>query len=360
MKILELCPFSSGICGVWIRVKQESLELSKLGHKVAVFSSNLEKGTDRIAEPKSQMGNVSIYRFPTKKYPFSKNVLHFDFSKQLKILSPDLVITHLLHPHSFQALKICNSMNIPIFLVTHAPFNVKRKFPLNLLTKIWNYKVKKNINKFDKIISITNWEIPYLEKLVADKNKITYIPNGIPKEFFEQKEIKEQKKVLFLGRIAPVKNLEILISSAKKLPKIKFSIVGSSEKQYLEKLKQTAPKNITFYPPIYDLKEKIKLIDEHKIFVLPSLREAMPQVLIEAMSRGKIVISSNTDGGKEIIEDKKNGFLFNIGDFEQLAKLIKSNLRGKKQIKQNAKKSAKKYSWQKLIKKYEELIKEFY
>ena len=40
LKILELTNFSAGICGVWQRVKQESLELSKRGHTVIIFSSN--------------------------------------------------------------------------------------------------------------------------------------------------------------------------------------------------------------------------------------------------------------------------------------------------------------------------------
>ena len=48
LKILELCPYSAGGCGVWQRVKQESLELKKLGHDIKIFSSNFEKGTDKI------------------------------------------------------------------------------------------------------------------------------------------------------------------------------------------------------------------------------------------------------------------------------------------------------------------------
>jgi glycosyltransferase involved in cell wall biosynthesis len=358
MKILEICPFSYGACGVWTRAKNESLEFSKLGHKVAIFSSNLEKGTNRIVESQDKIEDIEIFRFPSTKYPFSQNVTFFNFEKQLEIFSPDLVITHLLHPHSFKALKICNKLNIPIFLVTHAPFNVKRNFPLNLVTDFWNWRNKFRINNFDKIISIANWELPYLKNLNITDEKISYIPNGIPQEFFIQEESKEQNKVLFLGRISQVKNLETLIESAKKLPKIKFSIVGSPEKSYLEKIQKDLPKNVEIKEPIYNLKEKIKLIDEHKIFVLPSLREAMPQVLIEALSRGKIVISSNTDGGKEIIHDKENGFLFDIGNSEQLTELIKKNLKANKKIKENAKKSSKKYSWKILIKKYEKLFEE--
>lgn len=358
MKILEICPFSSGICGVWNRVKQESIEFSKLGHKVAVFSSNIEKGSNKIVETEAKIGDVNIFRFPTKINLFSENVKNFDFEKQLEILSPDIVITHLLHPHSFKALKICKKLNIPIFLVTHAPFNIKRNFPLNLVTSFWNWRNKFRINRFDKIISITKWELPYLKKLNVAEEKIAYIPNGIPEEFFIQKPTKEFPNVLFLGRIAPVKNLETLISAAKNLPKIKFSIIGAYEKKYLEKLQLDLPKNVEIKKPIYNLKEKIKLIDEHKIFVLPSIREAMPQALIEAMSREKVVISSNTDGGKEIIEDEKNGFLFEIGNVEQLTKLIKENLKGNKKIQESAKKSSEKYSWKILIKKYQILFEE--
>lgn len=359
MKILEICPFSAGVCGVWMRVKQESLEFSKQGHKVAVFSSNIEKGTANIAEIEEKIGKINVYRFPIKKNFLSQNVMHFNFEKQLEILSPDLIITHLLHPHSFKALKIAKKLNVPIFIVPHAPFNVKRNFLLGLATSVYyKFKVKPYLKYFDKIIAITKWETPYLEKLNVPREKIAYIPNGIPKEFFTQESSKEFNKVLFLGRIAPVKNLEILISVAKKLPKIKFSFVGSAEKEYLEKIQCNLPKNIEIKKPIYNLKEKIKLIDEHKIFVLPSIREAMPQVLIEAMSRGKIVIASKTDGGKEIIDDKKNGYLFEIGNAEQLFNLVKDKMKKRNMVGKNAKASSAKYSWDKLIKKYHKLIDE--
>ena len=120
----------------------------------------------------------------------------------------------------------------------------------------------------------------------------------MPEEFFKQKKTKQKKgkDILFLGRIAPIKDIETLIKAAKILPSINFNIVGSAEQNYLLKLQKSIKNhqilNIHFFSPIYNVKEKIKLIDEHAIFVLPSLREAMPQVLLEAMARGKIVISS--------------------------------------------------------------------
>ncbi|MDP1728800.1 MAG: glycosyltransferase, partial [archaeon] len=129
-----------------------------------------------------------------------------------------------------------------------------------------------------------------------------------------------------------------------------------SEESYIRKLKliienEIIP-NISIYSSVNDLQKKIKLIDEHKIFVLPSKREAMPQVLIEALARGKIVITSKTDGGKEIIEDNKTGFLFNIGDYKILPEVIQKNIKGNPKIQKNAEKEAKKYAWKNLIKQY--------
>jgi len=369
MKILEICPFSAGICGVWARVRQESIEFSKLGHEVTIFSSKIEKGTEKVSKVTEEiiMNKIKIKRFKGKKSLISENVIYFFEKNNLgkELGKYDVIITHLLHPHSANVAVRINNLKkkfpkIKFFIVPHAPFNVERGRILGPITNIWRKISTLKLNNFTKIIAITKWEQKkyLINELKVKEEKIYYIPNGIPEEFFIQKKSKEKNKVLFLGRIAPVKNLEVLITSAKKLPKIDFSIVGMAEKNYLKKLESIALKNIKFYPPIFDVKEKIKLIDEHQIFVLPSKREAMPQVLIEAMSRGKIVISSNTDGGKEIIENGKNGFLFKIGNTEQLVKLIDKNIKGNRKIQENAKKSVKKFRWKNLIKKYEILFKE--
>jgi glycosyltransferase involved in cell wall biosynthesis len=361
LKILEICPYSSGICGVWIRVYQESLEFSRSGYRPIIFSSDRVKGTNEKAPCEQQINDLKIKRFLSKNTLISKNVHYFNFEKELKELidkkQVDLVITHLLHPHSFKSLKICLKNNIPCYLVTHAPFNIKRKFPLNLATSTYNnIRVRPLLKKFTKIIAVTKWEYFYLEKLGISKEKIIHIPNGIPPEFYTKKKTKASKDVLFLGRIAPVKNLEDLIEVGKLLPEINFSIVGPSEKRYLSKLRNLIKinnlTNIELLPPIYDLKKKIALIDSHKIFVLPSKREAMPQVLLEAMARQKIVISSDTDGGKEIIKNNENGFLYPINDSKKLADLIKDNISGNKKIQENAQQEAKKYSWRNLIKLY--------
>jgi GalNAc-alpha-(1->4)-GalNAc-alpha-(1->3)-diNAcBac-PP-undecaprenol alpha-1,4-N-acetyl-D-galactosaminyltransferase len=142
---------------------------------------------------------------------------------------------------------------------------------------------------------------------------------------------------------------------------IKLEIVGPSEEEYLDKLKSLIENlelndKITFSLPIFDLKDKINKIDSAKIFVLPSKREAMPQSLIEAMARGKVVIASDNLGAKDLIDDGKNGYLFKIGDERGLGNKIEIALNSGDKIGENAKKSVSQFSWDKIIKKIEKLI----
>ena len=176
------------------------------------------------------------------------------------------------------------------------------------------------------------------------------------------------KKILFLGRLAPITDIETLIKAfnivKRHYNKVELDLVGPVEKEYepiISKLISEIGLGVNLPGPVYDLKEKIGLLDSADVFVLPSKREAMPQALIEAMSRGKLVISSKTEGGKEIVQDNKTGLLFEIGDYHELAQKIlfsldKSNSKLIKRIEKQALESARQFSWKRLIKKIKELI----
>ena len=69
MRILEVCPYSAGICGVWSRVSEEASRLSKLGNEVKVFSSNKTKGTDLIVKERD-MYSLLFHQAPIPIMPF--------------------------------------------------------------------------------------------------------------------------------------------------------------------------------------------------------------------------------------------------------------------------------------------------
>ncbi len=366
LKILELTNYSAGTCGVWQRVKQESKALSKK-YEVRVFSSNFVKGLDKIAPQKERMRKVKIIRFPAKKLG-GESFMKWDFEKAAIDYNPDVIITHSYrHMHTTKAIEIAKKINAKVFLVTHAPFarSSTRSFIQKVIVKAYDTFIgKRTLNSFDKILAITKWEIPYLLRLGVKKQNIMYIPNGIPKEFFNQKKFKEQNKILFLGRVSPIKYLETLVLAMKFVKgNIKLEIVGPAEKEYLSKLKRLIKSKklgskIRFSKPVFDVKKKIKKIDSCKIFVLPSKSEGMPQSLVEAMARGKMVIASNNPGTRDLIEDEKNGYLFEIGDSLGLARTINGILESKsnEKIQKQAKKFTKKFSLKNTTSKLEELF----
>ncbi len=367
LKIAFICIYSHpSICGVWNRVYNLGRLLAEKGHSVHVFSTNLVKGANKKSSDFEIFHNIKIHR-SSPKLSLGENI-NFWNPSSLKKLNPDIIIAEVYrHPHTLRALKIAKELGKPCFLVTHAPFvepELRTKFG-NLVVKFYDkFYGKKTINKFDKIIAITKWELPYLEQIGIRKNKLVYLPNGLSDEFFKGQR-KKGKGILFLGRIARIKNLETLILSLnkiiKKYPKLELKIVGPADKDYKLELislieKLDLEKNIKVLPPVYDLKDKIELIDSAEIFILPSKREAMPQSLIEAMSRGKIVIASRNKGTEEIIQENKTGFLFKISDSEKLANLLdfcldEKNEKALQKIRKNAIQNSEKFKWSLLLNK---------
>jgi glycosyltransferase involved in cell wall biosynthesis len=379
MKILELCPYSAGGCGVWARAKQESQELIKKSYEVQIFSSNLEKGTNKIVSELDNIGKLKIQRFPAKKLGGESFMfwLNEKAIKQAINYSPDIIIAHTYrHLHSTRAIKIKKELlkqgkKCKVLLVTHAPFvegNITRTKIQTLIVNLYDFFVGRyTLNKFDKILAISNWEIPYLIKAGAKKEKVSYVPNGIPEEFFRlKKQTKEENKAIFLGRIAPKKKIETIIEAIPliKNKEIIFEMIGPVEEAYkkeLDTLIKTlgVEKRIYFSSAIYDLKDKIKKIDSAKIYILASRVEGMPQGLIEAMSRGKIVIGSNSLAIRDIIQDGKNGYLFEFDNPKSLANVINKallNLNISNRLSINAKENSEKFSWSKIIVKLTDLF----
>jgi len=372
-KILEICNFSSGISGVWTRVLEEAKILSK-ENEVWIFSSNLKNEYEKV-KSYGKIGRIKIRRFPVKfRIGYA---LFFNFYKEALKLKPDIIVAHgFRKPYLNQVISAKKELEkegkkIKIFLVTHAPFlekGLRNKFT-EFIVKFYDFLYgKKILNSFDKVMAITKWEIPLLLKLGCEKEKIVYIPNTIPEEFFKQKKGRAERKILFFGRINRIKNLETLILACSKLKhsrNYRLDITGPADEKYLGELKNLARKlkvNVKFSEPIYDLRERIKKIDSCEIFVLPSKREGLPLSIVEAMAREKIVVSSNTQGGKELIKNGENGFLFKIGDYNELSRILKFCLNEKnskqlKKIKENARKKAGEYS-KKNLNKIEKIISE--
>jgi glycosyltransferase involved in cell wall biosynthesis len=375
MRILEVCLYSAGICGVWTRVFEEAKRFEKKGHKVAVFSSNKTKGSDEEAVQKEIKEGVLIRRFPSV-YMGGESFMYWNYEEEAIKFKPDVIIVHSYrHLHTTKAVSIAKKTGAKVFLVTHAPFtsgNESRALFSKLAVKGYDALIgPRALKKFDKVVAITKWEVPFLLQLGLSREDIAYIPNGIPENFFTQSISEgDGQKILFLGRISPVKDIETLLKACRKLKqkkvRFKVEIVGPAERDYLAQLtymvkRLNIEQEVKFLPPIYNINEKIKKIDSAVIYALPSKREGMPQSLIEAMARERIVVASDNAGARDLVDSGQNGYLFPIGNADALARCFEiaiTKLRQHEKIRIKARKSVEQFKWSEVMKKWGRLFRE--
>ncbi len=103
------------------------------------------------------------------------------------------------------------------------------------------------------------------------------------------------KKIIFVGRLAPEKNLESFLCLAQQRPDIQFTIAGDGPLRGLVEQYQRRYKNIDFMGWCERTKV-LKLIDQHDLLMLPSTVEAFGTVAIEAMVRQRMVMVSANCG----------------------------------------------------------------
>lgn len=151
------------------------------------------------------------------------------------------------------------------------------------------------------------------EKFHINQDKITVIRNGLLlKDFSASKDIQAESifKVGFIGRLEAFKGIHTLIDAVKiiKNKSIRFIIAGDGP--LLEPLKQIIKNsdlnNVRFVGRVEDPYDFISGLN---LLVVPSIREPLGNVCIEAGICGVPVIASAVDGIPEIVENKVSGEL---------------------------------------------------
>lgn len=214
--------------------------------------------------------------------------------------------------------KFFNSSKI-IISERNDPKNVEINPLLKILRKIF-YRLA------DCIVFQTHNAKSYYSKRIQSKGII--IENPIIDILSLKQYNKINREIVTIGRLTKQKNIYLLINAmeiiAKVHPDYSLSIYGRGElesdlKSYVKQ--KGLEKKINFKGFKKNVHELIKNAD---IFVLASIYEGMPNALIEAMSMGFPVISSNCPcgGPRELIQHKINGLLFNNNDLDDLIKQI--------------------------------------
>ena len=206
------------------------------------------------------------------------------------------------------------------------------------------------------------------------RSKVITIPNGIDGSIFSINLDREDKKrqlgitkngpVIGLGvRLTEQKGITYLLQAMPEIirafPEITLIIAGDGDikRKLLDEARELRlDNNIHFIGPRLDMVELLKLFD---LYVLPSLWEGLPMVLLEAMAAGCPIIATNVGGNSTAIQHGVNGSLIEPANPAQISseviKLLKDGNLRNKYIKNASDTFNEKFSAEIMVRKYQEL-----
>ena len=267
----------------------------------------------------------TIYTIPTPK---SSKVL----TEALEKLKPDLVHASLtLSPLDFRLPEICEDLKIPLVATFHPPFDSKLR-NLSSSTQFLTYQLYAPfLAQYDKVIVFSQLQRHLLVKLGVPRSRLVIIPNGVDVDKYSPGEspIKEQFKAerlfVYLGRIAPEKNVESLLKAWRHCEmgnECQLLIVGDGPLKPSLQMNYGKEYGINWLGFIADEMTRINILRAADVFILPSLVEGLSLSLLEAMSCGAACLATDAGADGEVLERGAGAILGTQGVTTQLKTLL--------------------------------------
>lgn len=352
--------FYPTIGGVETHIQNVGKELIKLGYDVEVFISDMDR-EKRIAEKEGEIDGIKIRRFRSWfKISFS-GIFFPGLYKAVKNSDADIFHVHgYRHPFNF----VFWFTKKPCFLTPHWPvYKGQRKKHVQLIVDLADKFLGKYIfSKFSKVCVVTELESPWVESFEVKKENIILTPNCLPDDYFKKYNgknfrkkynLKKETVVLAVSRIHQSKGLDQLVKIAKFFPEIRFIIMGKDGgfREELENLiKELNISNVILAGEVSE-KEKLEAYAGSDIFCSPSHYEAFCISILEAMSQGCSVITSDTGGMPWVVGD--TGLIFqdyNLEDFREKLESLINNKKLSSKFKKQGKIKARQFTWDKIAK----------
>lgn len=248
-------------------------------------------------------------------------------------------------PLAYTVYKLGKKRNLPILLHIVGDSKAiiresgKYKGILKLLAityiNIVEKQVKRMINEIPTLVNGSGLRRLYAGNAKAKVKEIrsaTLTADEITKEYKELN--KDDVRLLYVGELKPEKGVNYLIEGFKLLIdqgyKVRLTIVGDGpEKAKLErKVMEMQVENVisfTGYVPLGP--QLLKIYKHNDIFILPSISEGTPRVLIEAMANRLLVIATNVGGIPFTINNNQNGILIESKSPDQICCAVKEILK---------------------------------
>ncbi|OCA87892.1 glycosyl transferase [Bacillus sp. FJAT-27225] len=306
--------------------------------KVIMIGSHLRVngGITRVVKNYFEAGldnKVQLEYFPTY-YGMNHfiNILfyiiqYFKFSLKLFIFKEkfDVAHIHMSYKGSFTRkrlfINLLNAKKVPIILHMHGS-QFKDFFGKGSEAK--KRQITETLNKVNVIIALGREWKEYYESIC--NSRVLSLDNAV----FPKKINNNQEKVYIttMGVLSKRKGTYDLVEVASKVKgkidrKYKFLLAGDGEIENVKKvIKEKNVEDMFVIPGWISDENKIEGIYLKSIvYVLPSYNEGMPMSILEAMSYGLPIISTNVGSINSVVKDD-NGYIVNPGDTEALAQRL--------------------------------------
>lgn len=268
---------------------------------------------------------------PHSKNPFNEIALLKELYNTYKKLELNLVLQYTIKPNIYGSL-VAQQLRIPcISTVTGLGYSFMQKDKSTQAVS-WLYKIAFKKNKYIVFHNTDDYNL-FVQKKLVEKVKAKVIKgSGVDTNYFISKnEIIENGKFIFLfiGRLLYDKGIIEYVQAARQIKQtykeVEFWIVGDIKaanpsaisKKELDKW--ISDKIIKYLGKTDHIKE---VIQKSSVVVLPSYREGMPRSILEAMAMSKPIITTNSPGCRETVEENINGFKVPPKNANALAKAM--------------------------------------
>ncbi len=303
-----------------------------------------------------------------------------DAIKHIKIISiikNSFIAARILWKKHFMMIKEIKNIKEGIVISTRIEFTtLLNRYGNNNILKVAQEHYHHNDNKkyirtmyynyydIDYVLALTNGlKEDYERFLRGSKTKVITIPNMLDDIVHKSSNL-DSNNVIFVGRLDAGKKINEIVDIAGKLENNKwiFKIIGDGkEKNNLTN--QIKEKKLTKKVLLLGSKPHSEVLDElykSSIFIMTSISEGLPMVLLEAMSIGLPCIAYETRSGvSDIISNNVDGFVIKNRDQDEMIKKLEelmNNVKLRKEMGKKALEKAKQFSKEEITNKWIDFI----
>jgi len=364
MKIMMLSGDRSLVAGKRGAFYYTLEELSKYCERIDVLCP----GVDEV-KVREVHGNVYIH--PGK---FSKLRQIFYLAKKGKEVwdehKHDIVLIHEYPPfyNSLGARLLSKKIKAKFVVEIHHIIGYPRAAGLKEKFHFWLSKIfiPRDCKRFDAVRIVNKKQVPeFLRGLGVSEAKLHYASSMyIDLDIFKPMDVEKKYDLVFAGRLAKNKNVEMLVEAVKILKErgkdVKCVIVGDGpekEKIQLSIINYQLSDNIEFAGWLPGIEDVAKIYNQSRIFVMPSLNEGGPRVCLEAMACGVPVVTTRVGIMLDIIDEGKNGFFCDWSPEDMAEKILEIRNKEIEKLRDESRKTAEGFERRDMIKKLAEEYK---